>query len=55
MVLFSFLAPFVAFAGVLMYALSANPKVAEIGRLMFACGVLATLLIVGHSHPMVIP
>lgn len=34
----------VAIVGVLMYALSANPKLAEIGRLMFACGLLAFLL-----------
>lgn len=35
--------------GLLMYALSANPKLVEIGRLMFACGLLAFLLTIpGH-------
>lgn len=39
-----FLAPFVALLGVLAYALSANPKVAEIGRIAFAFGLLVSLL-----------
>ena len=30
--------------GLLMYALSANPKLQEIGRIMFAFGLLAFLL-----------
>ena len=34
----------VALIGVLMYALCANGKLIEIGRLMFACGLLAFLL-----------
>lgn len=34
----------VAILGLLLYALSAQPKVAECGRLMFACGVLVTLM-----------
>jgi hypothetical protein len=34
----------VALAGVLMYALCANPKLAELGRIMFFCGLLAFLL-----------
>jgi hypothetical protein len=34
----------VALVGVLMYALSANPKLVEIGRIMFAAGLLAFLL-----------
>jgi len=34
----------VALVGVLMYALSVNPKLAEIGRIMFAFGLLAFLL-----------
>lgn len=37
-----------ALIGVLMYALCANPKLAEIGRLMFACGLLAFLLTSSH-------
>lgn len=33
----------VAVAGVLMYALASNPKLAEIGRIMFAVGLLLCL------------
>ena len=40
----------VALVGVLMYALCVNPKLAEIGRLMFACGLLAFLLNGLPSH-----
>lgn len=40
-----------AIIGALIYALAANPKAAEMGRLLFACGVLATLLAIGMSHP----
>lgn len=40
----------VALIGVLMYALSANPKLVEIGRIMFWTGLLAFLLNFGeHS------
>lgn len=39
----------VALIGVLMYALSANPKLVEIGRIMFAFGLLAALLQVGSA------
>jgi hypothetical protein len=38
------LALLVALIGVLMYALAANPKLVEIGRLMFFAGLLAFLL-----------
>jgi len=34
----------VALVGLLMYALSANPKLGEIGRIMLFAGLLATLL-----------
>lgn len=34
----------VALIGVLMYALSANPKVNELGRILFFVGALAFLL-----------
>lgn len=34
----------VALAGMLMYALSANPKLVEIGRIMFWTGLLTFLL-----------
>jgi len=33
-----------ALIGVLVYALAVNPKAAEIGRVMFWCGLLAWLL-----------
>jgi hypothetical protein len=33
----------VALVGVLMYALSTNPKLAEIGRIMFMIGLLVFL------------
>ena len=39
----------VAIVGVLMYALSANPKVAEMGRIMFFAGLLAFLLAGGEQ------
>lgn len=39
-----YLSLLVAVVGVLMYALAANPKVAEIGRLSFFAGLLAFLL-----------
>ena len=35
----------IALVGVLMYALCVNPKLQEIGRLSFACGLLAFLLV----------
>jgi Na+/phosphate symporter len=35
----------VAIVGVLMYALSTNSKLAEIGKIMFGVGLLAFLLI----------
>ena len=39
-----YLSLLVALIGVLMYALCVNPKLAEIGRIMFGCGLLAFLL-----------
>jgi len=39
----------VAVAGVLLYALAANPKLQEIGRISYWCGLLAFLLQIG-SH-----
>jgi Na+/phosphate symporter len=32
----------IALVGLVIYVLATNPKVSEIGRLMFACGLLAT-------------
>lgn len=34
----------VALVGMLAFALSANPKIAELGRVAFHCGLLAFLL-----------
>mgnify|MGYP007083431297 CR=1 FL=1 len=34
----------VAVVGVLIYVLSADPKVQEMGRIMFFCGLLAFLM-----------
>lgn len=42
--MWGFLSIIVAIAGVLVYALSANPKLQEIGRLSFFAGLLAFLL-----------
>lgn len=40
----------VALIGVLMYALCVNPKLSEIGRIMFGCGLLAFLLRVAEAN-----
>lgn len=42
--------PLVCIIGLLCYALATNPKVVEIGRIMFAMGLLATLLLLGAGH-----
>lgn len=39
----------VCLAGLLAYALSANPKVVELGRLGYECGLFVTLLVFGHG------
>ena len=39
----------VCLLGLLTYALAANPKATEIGRLAFACGLLVALLVWGHG------
>lgn len=41
----------VSIAGALVYALSANPKLQEMGRLAFAMGLLAFLL--GNAGPVI--
>lgn len=40
----------VAVVGLLMYALCANPKLVEVGRIMFWTGLLAFLLGGGAEH-----
>jgi len=44
----SMIAVIVMILGILLY-LVPNPKVAEIGRIMFFCGLLVTLWQGGHS------
>lgn len=39
-----YLSLLIALIGVLMYALCVNPKLAEIGRIMFFCGLFTFLL-----------
>ena len=45
--LISIFALIVCIVGLLMFALSANPKVARIGEIMFAFGLLVVLFISG--------
>jgi Na+/phosphate symporter len=45
----------IALIGLLMYALSANPKLQEIGRIMFAFGLLAALLQFGGASASLLP
>jgi hypothetical protein len=39
----------IAVAGALVYAFAANPKLAEIGRILFFCGVLWTVYMLTGS------
>ncbi len=45
-----YLSLLVALIGALIYALSTNPKFAELGRLMFGCGLLAFLFNAASGH-----
>lgn len=38
-----------AIIGVLMYALCANPKLQEMGKIIFLCGFLVTMLTAAHA------
>jgi Na+/phosphate symporter len=38
----------IAIIGLLVYVLATNPKAQELGRIMFFCGLLATLLPLGE-------
>jgi uncharacterized membrane protein len=40
-----------AVVGVLMFYASKNPKLVEIGKIMFFCGLLVALFALGHSGP----
>lgn len=48
--MFIYLSALICLIGVLMYALATNGKVSEIGRIMFAFGLLAFLLYL-PGHP----
>jgi Na+/phosphate symporter len=39
----------VAVAGALVYALATNPKLSEMGRLMFGCGLLVCCFIAART------
>lgn len=43
----------VALIGVIIYVLCANPKLSEIGRILFFCGLLA-FLFVYHGQPITV-
>jgi Na+/phosphate symporter len=45
----AYLALVVALAGLLLYALASNPKLVEIGRILFFCGVLVFTLAIGRQ------
>jgi hypothetical protein len=44
-----------AIVGVLMYALATNPKLSEIGRLMFFAGLFVALFVLGREAAVRIP
>lgn len=44
-----YLSLLVALLGALVYAFAANPKLVEIGRIMFGSGLLAFLICLCHS------
>lgn len=48
--MYIFFSLLVALIGVLMYALVVNPKLCEIGRIMFWTGLLAFLLQIANAH-----
>ncbi len=45
-----YLSLLVALIGILMYALCANPKLQEIGRISYFAGILAFLIEVAGGH-----
>jgi hypothetical protein len=49
-----YLSLLVALIGILMYALCANPKLVEIGRISFFAGLLAFLLMIASGHPITV-
>jgi len=45
-----YLSLLIALAGVLCYALAANPKIQELGRIAFGCGLLAFLFLIAGRN-----
>lgn len=45
--LISWVVLIVALAGLLLWLLSSNPRVSEVGKVMFFCGLLVTCLVLG--------
>lgn len=50
-----YLSLLVAIVGVLMYALATNPKLVEIGRLMFFAGLIAFLVVLPQHAVALLP
>lgn len=44
-----FLSLLIALVGLLMYIMSGNPKIQELGRIMFAAGMFAFLFVGGEQ------
>jgi len=40
----------VAAIGAVVYAMSANKKLSDLGAIAFACGLLVVLLTLAHAH-----
>lgn len=53
--IFATVAVVVCIVGLLMYVLASNPKVAELGRIMFFCGLLVALFAMGNAGAVRIP
>jgi Na+/phosphate symporter len=47
--------PAAIYVGALMYALATNPKLSEIGRLMFFVGLIVALFVLGREVAVRIP
>jgi hypothetical protein len=51
----AYVALLIALVGVLMYALASNPKLVEIGRIMFFCGLLVVTWFLGAHQVKLFP
>lgn len=45
----------VAITGLVIYAISTNPKIQEIGRIAYACGLLVTVFVVAGQSVRILP